>query len=134
MNLPGYLIPTLQGFLAKLRTAGYSERTLKKKQSVATAFIKWSQRKRIRLHELNETAVAAFLGRSRQRRTTLVQSEKSALRLLLNYLRHGGGVPSPLPFPGCSPDDEIVGLYVEYLRKDRGLAENSVRVYAPFVP
>jgi integrase/recombinase XerD len=129
----GLLDSHIAGFLAKLRTAGYAERTLKKKQSVATAFIKWSQRKRIRLHEVNETAVAAFLGRSRQRRATRVQFEKSGLRLLLDYLRHGAGVPSPLPSPCPSPVDEFVCLYVDYLRKDRGLAENSVRVYAPFI-
>ena len=59
--------------------------------------------------------------------------EKSALRLLLDYLRHGAGVPGPLPSPCPSPVDELVCRYVDYLRKDRGLAENSILVYVPFV-
>jgi site-specific recombinase XerD len=129
----GLLNSHIAGFLAKLRAAGYSERTLKKKQSVATAFIKWSQGKKIRLHELNEAVVAAFLGRSRERRATRVKFEKSALRLLLDYLRHGAGVPDPLPSPCPSPVDGLVCRYVDYLRKDRGLAENSILVYVPFV-
>ncbi len=131
---PDWLLDShIAGFLAKLRAAGYSERTLKRKKSVATAFIKWSQRKSIRLHELNEQVVAAFLGRSRERRTSRVPIEKSALRLLLDYLRHSAGVPGPLPSPCPSPVDELVCKYVDYLRKDRGLAENSILVYVPFV-
>ncbi len=120
-------------FLAKLRAAGYSERTLKKKQSVADAFITWSQRKRIALHELNEDCVTAFLRRSPARRMAREKFEKSVLQLLMVYLRRDAGVPGPRPSPCPSPGDELVCRYVDYLRKDRGLAENSILVYAPFV-
>lgn len=127
------LVSHIPGFLSNLRAAGYSERTLKKKQSVVTAFAKWSQRRRTRLRELNEQDVASFLGRSPERRKTRVRFEKSALRLLLNYLRHGAGVTGSVPSACPSPVDDLVCRYVDYLRKDRGLAENSILVYAPFV-
>jgi integrase/recombinase XerD len=120
-------------FLAKLRATGYSERTLKKKRSVADAFIKWSQHNSIDLHQLNEDGIEAFLGRSLKRHIAREQFERSALRLLLVYLRRDAGVPGPLPSPCPSPVDELVCRYVDYLRKDRGLAENSILVYVPFV-
>ena len=120
-------------FLAKLRAAGYSERTLKKKRSVADAFIKWSQRNGSELHQLNEDCITAFLGRSPERHIARERFEKSALRLLLAYLRRDAGVPGPLPPPCPSPVDELVCRYVDYLRKDRGLTENSILVYVPFV-
>lgn len=123
----------IAGFLSKLRADGYSERTLKKKRSVATAFVRWGQRKRIRLRELNEHSIAAFLGRAPERHKARVQFEKSALRLLLNYLRHGAAVIGLVLSPCLSAVDELVCRYVDYLHKDRGLAENSILVYAPFI-
>ena len=59
--------------------------------------------------------------------------EKSALRLLLDYLRHSAGVPGPLPSPCPSPVDELVCKYVDYLRKVSGLLSNSTPAYALFV-
>jgi integrase/recombinase XerD len=120
-------------FLAKLRAAGYSERTLKKKRSVADTFVEWSQRNSIGLHQLSEDCITAFLGRSPERHIAREQFERSALRLLLVYLRRDAGVSGPLPSPCPSPVDELVCRYVDYLRKDRGLAENSILVYVPFV-
>jgi hypothetical protein len=106
---------------------------LKKKRSVAGAFIKWSQHNSIDLHQLNEDGIEAFLGRSPERHISREQFETSALRLLLVYLRRDAGVPGPLPSSCPSPVDELVCRYVDYLRKDRGLAENSILVYVPFV-
>jgi integrase/recombinase XerD len=131
---PAWLLEShIAEFLATLRAAGYSERTLKKKKSVVTAFARWSQRKRIQLHDLSEQIVAAFLGRSPETRKTRVQFEKAVLRLLLNYLRHSAGVAGSAQSSCPSPVDELVSRYVDYLRRDRGLAENSILVYAPFI-
>jgi site-specific recombinase XerD len=62
-----------------------------------------------------------------------VKFEQSVLRLLLQYLRQNAGVPGQPPSPRPSPVDVLVGRYVNYLRNDRGLAENSILVYAPFI-
>lgn len=116
-----------------LRTTGYAQRTLDHKGWVVRAFLRWSRRKGIGLHELNEGHVAAFLSRSPRKREARVKFGQSVLRLLLQYLRQNAGVPGPPPSPSPSPVDVLVGRYVNYLRNDRGLAENSILVYAPFI-
>jgi integrase/recombinase XerD len=120
-------------FIEKLRAAGYARRTLKKKRSVARVFVRWSRGKGIDLHQLNESHVADFLGESPRKRKTRVKFEQSVLRLLLRYLREDAGVPSPPQAPSPSSADQLVGRYVNYLRNDRGLAKNSILVYAPFI-
>lgn len=123
----------IEPFLNHLRSAGYAERTLRKKRTVARAFIRWTRVEEIKLHELSESHVAAFLGRSPWKSKSHMKLERSVMRLLLQYLHQNVSVfGSPLP-PGRSPVDELVDRYVNYLRKDRGLAENSILVYAPFV-
>jgi len=123
----------IEPFLNHLRSAGYAERTLRKKRTVARAFIRWTRVEEIKLHELSESHVAAFLGRSPWKSKSHMELERSVMRLLLQYLHQNVSVfGSPLP-PGRSPVDELVDRYVNYLRKDRGLAENSILVHAPFV-
>lgn len=61
-----------------------------------------------------------------------VQFELAVLRLLLAYLRRQAEVPL-----AARSDESVINRincrYVDYLRQDRGLAENSVLVYAPFI-
>jgi len=54
------------------------------------------------------------------------------LRPFLAHLRVERGLPVRAGKP-ASPADDLTQLYVGYLRTDRGLAENSVLVYAPCV-
>ena len=61
-----------------------------------------------------------------------VRFEIAVLRLLLGYLRGKAIVSLPTPSDE-SEIDHMNGRYVDYLRQDRGLAENSVLVYAPFI-
>jgi integrase/recombinase XerD len=123
----------ITAFMEKLREGGYAQRTLKKKRPVGRAFVRWTRGKRIGLNQLNESHISAFLSRSPRIRKTRVKFEKSVLRLLLQYLRQNAGVPDPQRCPSRSPADELVDRYVNHLRKEQGLAENSILVYAPFV-
>lgn len=43
----------IESFLKHLRAAGYAERTLRKKRTVARAFARWTRRKKIALDNLN---------------------------------------------------------------------------------
>jgi integrase/recombinase XerD len=122
----------IASFLESLRVAGYAGRTLTKKRSVSKAFVRWLQRKEIRLQQLDESHIAAFLSAPPRKHNARVRFERSVLRLFLQYLRHNAGVPGPPPH-SPSAVEELVGRYVSYLRKDRGLAENSIHVYAPLV-
>lgn len=129
----GLLDTHIAGFLTHLQTAGYADRTRRKKRSVAKAFARWTQRRRIAVHELNDVHIAAFVRRAPRKRHARVKRERAVLSLLLTYLRlEVGGQGSPTR-PEASPIDGLLRPYVHYLRHTRGLAENSVHVYVPFI-
>jgi site-specific recombinase XerD len=120
-------------FLQQLRDAGYAERTLRKKRTVTRAFARWVKRKRIAIVDLNDDHVAAFVARWPRRRKAHVKFELAVLRLFFRYLRAGATIPCPPPQERTSAAGNLLRRYEEYLRKERGLAENSVHVYVPFI-
>ena len=117
-----------------LRTAGYTERTLRKKRPILAAFARWSRREQIALDRLGDADIAEFVERSSVAGAgaARVRFERAVLRLLLQYLRAQTWAPSPVPVD-ASCDDVLAKRYADYLRQDRGLAENSVRVYLPLI-
>jgi hypothetical protein len=85
------------------------------------------------MDDLNESHLAAFVERSPRGHKARVNFELAALRPFLKHLRAEAGVPPP-PLPiTASPADEIEHRYKDYLRKERGLTENSLHVYLPFI-
>jgi integrase/recombinase XerD len=123
----------IEPFLNHLRAVGYAERTLRKKRTVAIAFAKWLKAHHIAKDDLSESQVSAFIERPPRRSKTRVRFETGILRLLLAYLRAEAIVPMLLPKVNDLPGDDLVRLYHDYLRNDRGLAEHSIRVYTPFI-
>lgn len=128
----GLLDLHIEAFLGHLRTAGYAERTLRKKRFVVAAFARWARHEQIALDHLGDSDIAAFVKRSSGTGTARVQFELAALRPLLEYLRAETWAPLPVPVD-ASLGDALAKRYLDYLRQDRGLAENSVRVYLPFI-
>ena len=128
----GLPVRHIEAFLKQLRTARYAEETLRKKRWVLTAFARWAKSQNIALTHFDEATIAAFVKRLTGAPVARVQFEIAVLRLLLAYLRGEAIVRLPAPVDE-SAIDHINGRYVDYLRQDRGLAENSVLVYAPFV-
>jgi hypothetical protein len=88
--------------------------------------------KNVALGHLDESATALFIERLSDAPAARVQFELAVLRLFLAYLRSEAIVRLPT-VGGQSSIADIHGRYVEYLRQDRGLAKNSVLVYAPFI-
>jgi integrase/recombinase XerD len=130
---PGLCDIHVSSFLTHLRAEGYAERTLRKKRAIAASFARWTVGKQFAVDDVNESLLAAFVERSPRRRKTRINFELATLRPFLKYLRAEAGVsPSPLPID-ASPADELEHRYMDYLRKERGLTENSLRVYLPFI-
>lgn len=129
----GLLDTHITGFLTHLQTAGYADRTRRKKRPVAKAFAHWMERQRIALHELNDAHIAEFVRRAPRKRHARVKREQAVLSQLLSYLRQGAGWTGSLPQAEAPPVDDHLRQYVHYLRHTRGLAENSVHVYVPFI-
>lgn len=129
----GLLDIHIASFLEHLQAAGYAERTRHKKRPVANAFAHWTRRQRIALHDLTESHIAAFVRRAPRKRNGRAKFEKSVLSLLLKYLRLKAGVQGSPALSTASPLGDLLQRYVDYLRNMRGLAENSVHVYVPFI-
>jgi integrase/recombinase XerD len=123
----------VESFLRRLRGAGYAERTIRKKRTVARAFVRWAKRKGIATIDLNDGHGDAFvlrlprLGKSRR------QFELAVVRLFLDYLRATAGLQRPAAEAPISSVANLLQQYENHLRKDRGLAENSLRVYLPLI-
>jgi len=129
----GLLGTHVESFLEYLRSAGYAERTLRKKRWIAASFAQWTRGKQVAIGELNDSHVAAFVERSPQRRKARVLFELAVLRPFLGYLRLQAVVPTPPLRIESSPAEELQHRYVDYLRNERGLTENSIRVYSPYI-
>jgi integrase/recombinase XerD len=123
----------IEPFLDHLRVAGYAERTLRKKRFVLKAFARWTKRKRMTADFLHDDRMRAFLGRLPQKRKARLQFERAVLQLFFEYLRSAAHLPNCAVQEDLSEADRLLRAYESYLRKDRGLAENSVRVYLPFI-
>lgn len=128
----GLSVRHIEAFLEQLRGARYAEETLRKKRWVLITFARWMKIENITLAQLAESAIGAFVKRLTGAPAARVQFELAVLRLLLAYLRAETIVRLSAPNDE-SPIDHIHKRYVDYLRQDRGLAENSVLVYAPFI-
>ncbi|MGH8832159.1 MAG: tyrosine-type recombinase/integrase [Polaromonas sp.] len=129
---PGFREFHIDTYLEELHQAGYSEVTLGKKRRVLRAFWRWTLSRPVSLEHLDESHIAAFVKNSPVAPASCIQFKLSVLRRYLAYLRAAMLVRVPLP-NAESEIERINRQYVEYLRHDRGLAENSVHVYAPFV-
>lgn len=122
----------IEAFLEHLREAGYSDVTRRKKRTILTALARWMKLASIPLAQLDESVITAFVKRSTGAPASRAQFERAVLRLLLAYLRGDAKICLPAQVKE-SPIEGIGACYVDYLRQDLGLAENSVHVYAPFI-
>lgn len=123
----------IEDFVTHLRAAGYARRTWRKKRSVARAFARWSWRRKWTVAALDESHLDKFLGRPPRRSKARRAFESAALVPFLEHLRRTGrSATRPPPAPPTSAM-ELERRYVDFLRSERGLADRSVRVYAPYV-
>ena len=123
----------VESFLKQLRASGYASRTLRRKRWIATIFVRWTRRKQLAIRDLNEANIAAFLKRSPRRRKARAAFELSVLRPFLAHLRMEGCVRSSTACMQPSAVEDVLLRYLEYLRNERGLAQNSLNVYSAFV-
>jgi integrase/recombinase XerD len=123
----------IEHFLENLRNSGYAEHTVRKKRNVARAFARWAKRKRIAMGDLNDTHVTAFVTRSRRKRKAHVRFELAAMRLFFDYLRPAAASQCQTGPEPASAAARLLLRYEDYLRRERGLAENSLRVYIPLI-
>jgi hypothetical protein len=123
------LADQIEPFLQHLRDAGYAERTLRKKRTVARAFARWANGKGIATIDLNYGHVHAFVLRLPRGGQSRRKFELAAVQMFLSYLCATAGLQCPSAEAPVSFTGSVLQQYENHLRKDRGLAENSLRVY-----
>ena len=124
----GPLAAHVDAVLDELRVAGYAPTAVTCRRGIINAFIRWIDVERLAVEDLSEADLAAFLKRRSPRRED--SKERAVLRRFLTHLRDHGLCSRPAPRP-VTPVEDITQRYVTFLRRDRGLAENSIAVYAP---
>jgi len=120
-------------FVHSLRAAGYAERSVVKRQSVAKVFVRWARDEQVTVADLDESHIAGFLKRLPKREKDQMALERAALRLFLRHLRDEGEVPPPPKRDDSSTVAAIETQYMDFLRNERGLTEQSIYVYSPFI-
>lgn len=130
---PGLSDTHINSFLTHLRSQGYAERTLRKKRSTVAAFARWTVEKQLDVDDLNASHLTTFIERLPLRYKPRVNFEQAALRPFIEYLHAEMGVSSSPSQTDSSPVNELKHRYMVYLLKERGLTENSLRVYLPFI-
>jgi site-specific recombinase XerD len=127
-STPGRLEAYVDEFLESQRAIGYSSKTSAERRSIATGFARWAQTEGVAARPLGDEQVHAFVARRPPRDIT--KKERAVARRFLAHLR-ARGVLSLAEAQMSTPADSVAARYVGFLRKDRGLAENSILVYAP---
>jgi len=123
----------VETFLDHLRPSGYAEYTLCKKRSFLRCFARWAEQRRIAVDDLDDGHVAAFVARSPQRAKANVAFELAVMRQFFRHLRPEPGHEGPPVQEDVSAAACLLRSYENYLRRGRGLAENSIHVYVPFI-
>jgi integrase/recombinase XerD len=121
----------IDSFVNHLNAKRYVSQSVAVKRSIVRAFARWSQSKQIGIDDLCECHLAAFVKRRPPKPFSEV--EMRTLRQFLMYLRVEHGLPFLAASESASPADKLAQRYIDYLRSDRGLAKNSILVYAPCV-
>ncbi|MBV8841701.1 MAG: tyrosine-type recombinase/integrase [Bryobacterales bacterium] len=123
----------IEPFIEQLRAARYADKTLRRKRSIAREFAQWTQQQRITSDHLNRNSAAEFVARMPQRAKTRVALERGTVRLFLEHLCTQGPLQRPCPRETDFGRNSYLQRYEDYLRRNRGLANNSVLVYLPFI-
>jgi integrase/recombinase XerD len=118
----------IDSFLDGFRATGYAPAAVTSRRLIINAFIRSVASTHRAVEDLSDADVIAFLKRRPTRRED--PKERAVLRRFLVHLR-AEGVCSPTESGPVTPADEITQRYVAFLRQDRGLATNSIAIYAP---
>ena len=131
--LTGVTDSQVGSFLEKLQAGGYPKRTLRLKRHIVVFFARWTRDEQIALNDLGDSHITTFVRPLARQSKWRVRFELSTLRAFLEHLRAEAGLPSRVAVANYSPTTELGCRYVDYLRSERGLADNSVCVYSHYI-
>ena len=120
----------LDGFADLLVEQGYSRPFGRQKIRLVADLSRWLEQKYIRVEELTERFIAAFL-KARWRRLRRRQGDQSTLAALLRHLRHAEVIPAIVSPVSDAPSDRLERAYARFLIQERGLSQSTLHNYLP---
>ncbi|MYH30231.1 MAG: tyrosine-type recombinase/integrase [Acidobacteria bacterium] len=124
----GPLVPWLTGLAESLKTQRFPHQTIHVELRRIVQFSEWLEHQQVELSSLSPADVVQYL-QTRPLRSQQ-QGSRAPLRRLLEYLRSEDVIDPEEPAPPPTPAECCVQDYVEHLRKQRGLAEDTIVNYA----
>ena len=123
------LEPYRCGFRDYLSTQGYSENRLALYLRHMKHLGRWLDEHGVTLGSFNPSHVEAFLVDRRASYAYLSRLSLRGLAPLLEYLRRVDVLPEPPLFAPATAVDQLLKEFVDYLRRERGLADDTVGHY-----
>jgi site-specific recombinase XerD len=112
---------------------GYALCSLRQRIRIAAGFSRWLAQKAVQLRSISSGHCAQYL-RYRARRQPIREGDATALRQLLDFLRHQGVIATEnIHREPLSAVERYVEAYERYLREERILAKATIVSYVPFV-
>lgn len=125
----GPLQPFVDGFLVELIELGYSYTTQVCRLRLMAELSAWMGMQGIEANELTVSLISGFLVSLRARGPKRDWFSPTSERQLLDHLRRLGLVAWPEPAVVSDPVELLVGRFVEYLVRERGLSDASRMVW-----
>jgi site-specific recombinase XerD len=129
----GPLAPYLDGFLQALLERGYTNSTAMEKIRIVSRLSQWLEGQHLTVNKLSEIAVEEFVS-YRKKIGYLDRTSPPTFTQLLSFLRDEDVIPVPAPeLVEDSPLSKIESRFSRHLLEERGLSQDSVCNYVPFV-
>jgi integrase/recombinase XerD len=130
--LEGPLAIYLASFAKWESQQGYALCSLRQRVRIAAGFSRWLAEKAIRLRSVSVEHCARYL-RYRARRVRIREGDATALRQLLDFLRHRDVIRADKIPLRLSPVEQCAQAFERYLREERVLAAATIVNYVPFI-
>src|SRR2546423_904849 len=127
-RVAGPLTAHVPGFREYLLGLGFAPESVRHRMSQFRAISGWLEAERVALSELTQARLEEFVtGRAVQGRVAWVS--KASIALPLAYLRMVGVVAPEAAMRTRGRFEEVLGLYHDYLRGERGLVGSTAAAY-----
>jgi len=122
----------IPAFTSSLYAHGYSPTSIHGKMMIVGNFSRWIEKRQLMICELDEWAITDFF-EEHPRAGYVRRGDLATLRSLLEWLRDAGITAKLLPEVDDSKLHSIECEFVQYLEKERGLSQPTLRNYRPVI-
>lgn len=122
----------IPAFASSLNAQGYASKSIHGQMMIVRNFSCWIEKRQLMICELDEGAISKFF-EDHPRAGYVRRGDLATLRSLLKWLRDAGITPKLLPEVDDSQLHGIECDFGQYLEKERGLSQPTLRNYLPVI-